>query len=297
MSNSDEAAEAGFEDGLRQGLTWDNIGKQLASGALSGIASWAVGKLFDFLFSEGKSVEELLTDFKDQILAELPPIIRTEVTAVVTEEILRDNLREISANTEAVLRKFTTDIEAMSQDELNVCYNQINPALSQAKSLNVPGLGVYFSILPIYMAVCDAMVYKPPIRPEIPLERWKRRWYGYIEFALTEARAHHWNVRIDLYEQNASRVLIEQVRGPGEPAPGQRWTVTVDGIFKRFLSAEEELDRESVRRREISIINSEINQSLIHPAANIIFELEEYRANLLTAINTWMILRRSLLDQ
>jgi len=41
-------------------LTWSNIGKSLAGGVISGIGSWAVGRLLDSFFANGETIQDLL---------------------------------------------------------------------------------------------------------------------------------------------------------------------------------------------------------------------------------------------
>ena len=298
---------ARIEAGFREGLTWQNVGKQLASGAVSGIASWAVGKLMDFVLADpnARSLPALLEDFRDQILEAMPAIIRAELEQQSEIDFYRQNLFEVTAKTDAVANKLRADVATFSASQLWDCYLEINQAKSSARMLDEPppaltgveteqtifaaGFGIYHTVLGIFVAVCDALMSKSPIDPNVSQSAWTEEWYERIQEAVAEAKTHHWNVRVKLYERNAARISIDAVRSPGEPGPGQRWAVMLDGQFKRFLTPEEESNREQARIQEVILLNHELNEALIHPAMHIILEYDTYLANTRAWLNRLMV--------
>src|SRR5713226_1176129 len=65
-----DAIQRDIATGIRSGLTWQNIGEQLAKGAVSGLASFAIGELLGYITNELTNpitLENVIAAFEQQI--------------------------------------------------------------------------------------------------------------------------------------------------------------------------------------------------------------------------------------
>lgn len=137
-------AKATFEDGLKQGFSWQNIGKSLATGVVSGIASWAVGKLLDVWFGNtGRSIPELLDDFKAQLESDLRQIIGDELIQAFDNELFRT----VKNEARTVAEDFKVAASVGDAYGLDLCFRTATMAKQSAASLGPLGFGVYFTVL------------------------------------------------------------------------------------------------------------------------------------------------------
>lgn len=134
MSTIDE-----FKSGISSALTWDNIGLQLANGAISKLGGLAVEALLGELFGQKKDIEELLENFADDIVDRLT----AEIKKAISTAFYYDNMTKLKSSASSLARKFeiyshTGDL-ALLDNSLNHSFD----ALEHARSLGIPALGSF----------------------------------------------------------------------------------------------------------------------------------------------------------
>ncbi|MDP4221035.1 MAG: hypothetical protein Q8916_08180 [Bacteroidota bacterium] len=276
MPNSTDDALAKLEQGLEQGLTWDNIGKSLASGIVSGLGGLAISELFTFL-EDKKPIEELLSDFKQEIEQDLTVII----TRVIYDAFRQNDLDHVIAYTRGLERNVRSEVRRRDAMLLDSDYNASNQALSSAEQLDLLGFGTYFLVLNLRAAINQDMRRLPPLNDD-PQAWYNGLWQDILEL-VSEGKEYVTQRANEVYRINRSRVSILGGKTPPPGVLGFGYVITIDGIpspadgtgtifFNEPASWNIAHEQEN---RVITRLNHEADLKVFNPARDIMTELSK----------------------
>lgn len=235
-------------------LTWENVGMQVANGLISGGASFVLSGLLNSLSGGGKSMEDMMLSFIDQMVDRL----RAETKKIVQQEFFTNNMRMLNASLASLQSEFGTYLrtkdEQLLDDVLSKCFDIVENSLS----MGVPAIGVSTVTISIKMAIFEEKSKtNPAFKKEIVNEAVSR---------IKQLEA----LFPPLLQANEQAVGIPKVEGSSKDE-GNFASIVVDGVTHRDQSWDPYTRRRlnAWRTEIVTALNSLTDAQIIAPARNI----------------------------